>query len=97
MYDVLEPLQTKGLSEYKKTWYNYFNFSKRSGVFEIIELKITASSTVAFCHGILKCAGKAGNGNDVSYISRLTVGFEKSNGPWTITHEHNSLPNVLNI
>jgi len=97
IYDVPEPLQSKGLMEYKKIWYSYFNFSKRSGVFDIIELKITASSTVAFCCGILKCAGKAANGNDISYISRLTIGLEKTNGPWTITHEHLSLPSAMHI
>jgi len=95
MYDVPAPLlQSKGLDKYKKTWETYFTFSQKSGVFDIQELHITASDTVAFCSAIMKCKGKEADGKDITLIFRLTVGLKKIHNQWVITHEHHSLPSA---
>lgn len=92
MFDVPLPLQSKGLAEYKKTWELFFSWTKDSRIYDITELEITTSDTVAFCHGIGHCAGEDANGVKESLTFRLTMGLCKVNGQWVITHEHHSLP-----
>jgi uncharacterized protein (TIGR02246 family) len=94
MFDVPEPLQSKGMAAYKKTWDAYFAWSQHSGVFDIEECKITAGSDVAYCHAIIRCAGKGSNGEKTEYMVRLTICLAKVKGQWKITHEHHSIPAV---
>ena len=54
MFDVPPPLQAKGLEAYAKTWEQFFAFQDK-GAFDLNELEITASDTVAFCHSIVTC------------------------------------------
>ncbi|HSW87968.1 MAG TPA: nuclear transport factor 2 family protein [Candidatus Saccharimonadales bacterium] len=92
MFDVPPPLQSKGIEAYKKTWDTFFSWSKKPRVFNITELEITASDTVAFCHGIGHCSGISKEGVEEKLEFRLTVGLIKENNEWIITHEHHSLP-----
>lgn len=89
MFDVPLPLQALGIEDYKKTWDLYFQYSKGGeGSFELIDLQIRASETVAFCHALLRIGGPTPE-------CRLTIGFQKINGKWCITHEHHSAPSDL--
>lgn len=92
MFDVPPPFQSKGIDAYKKTWGIFFSWAKESKIFNITELEITASDTVAFWHGIGHCAGTNANGEKETFAFRLTVGLQKINEQWIITHEHHSLP-----
>ena len=92
MFDVPLPLQSKGLDAYKKTWDVFFSWTKNSRIFDFVELEITTSNTVAFCHAIGRCAGENTNGVKESLTFRLTMGLKKIKGEWFITHEHHSLP-----
>jgi ketosteroid isomerase-like protein len=86
MFDVPEPLQSKGLEEYKKTWELFFNSSPGGpGSFEVDDLTITAGDTVAFAHGVLRISSK-------QPVGRLTIGLRKVNDEWIISHEHHSYP-----
>ena len=50
MFDVPVPLQNTGLDAYKQTWDLFFKYSQGGpGSFELVDLKITSSDTVAFC------------------------------------------------
>jgi uncharacterized protein (TIGR02246 family) len=84
MFDVPMPLQSHGIDEYRKTWELFFaNSPGGPGSFELTELQITASDTVAYCHDILGVMDTRG---------RLTMGLRKVNGRWLIAHEHHSYP-----
>jgi uncharacterized protein (TIGR02246 family) len=87
MFDVPVPLLSRGLDAYRKTWDLFFTFSKGgSDAFNIVEMEVTASDSVAFCHGILGIADSR---------LRLTVGLRKEDGEWRIAHEHHSYPAEL--
>lgn len=91
MYDVPPPFQSAGIAAYKKTWEQSFFNGTESGVYEILDLKIEASSEVAFCFGTLKCSwNNKGTFEDLKF--RLTIGLRKTNSGWTIIHEHHSIP-----
>jgi uncharacterized protein (TIGR02246 family) len=84
MFDVPMPLQAKGMEEYKKTWELFFDNSPGGpGSFDVTELRITASETVAYCHALVKIFDSN---------VRITIGMRKENGQWLIAHEHHSYP-----
>jgi ketosteroid isomerase-like protein len=44
---------------YKKTWDLFFEYSPGGeGSFDLVELKITAGETIAFCHALLRIGGE---------------------------------------
>ncbi len=92
MFDLPEPLQSAGITEYRKTWDLFFDWNKDLGSFEILDLHITADEHVAFCFSLMKCQGRDKNGKVEELDFRLTVGLKKINNQWTVTHEHHSIP-----
>jgi ketosteroid isomerase-like protein len=84
MFDVPMPLQARGIEEYKKTWELFFGNSPGGpGSFDVTELQIAASDTVAYCHALVKVVGST---------VRLTMGLRKEKNEWLIAHEHHSYP-----
>lgn len=84
MFDVPEPLQSQGIDEYRQTWELFFaNSPGGPGSFDVTELRIFASATVAYCHAVLKV---------LDAQARLTMGLRKEHGEWLIAHEHHSYP-----
>jgi ketosteroid isomerase-like protein len=92
MFDLPEPPQSKGIDAYKKSWDQFFHWFKDSGVFDLSDLKVTAGDEVAFATSMIPCRGTEDDGSDVELGVRLTVGLQKLNGRWIITHEHHSEP-----
>lgn len=90
MYDVPEPLQSRGIEAYRKTWDLFYRYgAPGSGVFIIEDLTIAAGEDVAFGFGLLRIGGSD------KPICRLTLGLEKRGGKWCIRHEHHSAPHRL--
>jgi ketosteroid isomerase-like protein len=84
MFDVPLPLQSLGLDEYRKTWELFFaNNRGGQGSFEVTDLHIAASDTVAYCHALVKIFDST---------ARLTIGLRHERGQWLIAHEHHSYP-----
>ncbi|WP_192249886.1 YybH family protein [Mesorhizobium silamurunense] len=91
MFDVPPPLQSKGIEAYRDTWPLFFGASPQKPVFDVVDLKITAGTNVAFAIALMRCVEvKATGSNDLDF--RLTICFEKIAGQWTFTHEHHSVP-----
>lgn len=84
MFDVPMPLQSKGMKEYKKTWELFFDHSPGGpGSFDVTELRIIASESVAYCHALVKVFNSK---------VRVTIGLRKERRQWLIAHEHHSYP-----
>jgi ketosteroid isomerase-like protein len=84
MFDVPEPIQARGIPEYRETWELFFrNCPPGDGSFRLHELVVEAGDRVAFAHSLLDA------GDD---RCRLTVGLRKVDGEWVIVHEHHSSP-----
>ena len=84
MFDVPLPLQSRGMAEYRQTWDLFFAHNRGGpGSFDVTELQITASDTVAYCHALVQIFDST---------ARLTVGVRKDRGQWLIAHEHHSYP-----
>src|SRR5262245_19247484 len=68
MFDVPLQVQSKGSAAYKKTWELFFSSNPDRCAFDVVELKITAGDTVAFCHALVRLDENT---------ARLTMGFRK--------------------
>jgi ketosteroid isomerase-like protein len=94
MFDVPPPLQARGMEEYKATWDLFFKYHTPPQAFDIEELTITAGEDVAFAVAIMRCGSATVSGPPVEggFPFRLTIGLQKIDGEWRITHEHHSVP-----
>ena len=87
MFDVPAPLESRGMDSYRKSWELFFsNNDGGAGSFNVEELEISASDTVAFAYGLLRIAGSK------EPVCRLSIGLRKVHGKWLISHEHHSYP-----
>jgi ketosteroid isomerase-like protein len=89
LFDVVPPLQSRGLDAYRASWREFFSWMGADGSFAIDDVAITAGDRVAFATALISCAGYEG-GTRVAFDLRLTVGFEKVGDRWLVVHEHHS-------
>ena len=84
MFDVPEPIQARGLAEYRETWELFFAYSP-GGVesFHLHELELVVDESLAVAHALLDV---------VDVKCRLTTVLRKIDGQWMIVHEHHSSP-----
>jgi uncharacterized protein (TIGR02246 family) len=92
MFDVPPPLQHVGIDVYRKTWDQFFGWAHEQVVFDIKEIRVTADTNVAFASALMRCSGREANGEDIKLVFRLTVGLQKIDDQWIVTHEHHSIP-----
>lgn len=86
MYDF--PAKVEGINAYDETWDFFYAKPRGPIVFEPSEIEVTAGEKVAFATCEIHCDGTSAGPLDL----RLTVGLEKRDGEWLITHEHHSVP-----
>ena len=94
MFDVPPPLQSRGMAEYERTWDLFFAYHQPGQAFDVEELQVFASDTVAFAVAMMRCGSTTVSGLDVrgGLQFRLTIGLRKVDGAWRIQHEHHSVP-----
>jgi ketosteroid isomerase-like protein len=93
MFDVVGPERLQGIEAYRQSWNDQF-FPWHAGPqrrFELRDIDVRAGDTAAFATALLDCAGME-SGKPVAFTLRLTLGFEKRGGEWTVVHEHHSQP-----
>lgn len=88
MFDF--PSTVQGLAAYDETWNFFYEEPRGPIVFEPRDIDVTAGERVAFATCEIHCDGTSAGPLDL----RLTVGLERRNGEWLITHEHHSVPTV---
>jgi ketosteroid isomerase-like protein len=86
MFDF--PSTVRGIEAYDSTWDFFFDKPKGPITYAPTNLAITAGQDVAFATCEVHCDGTSAGSLDF----RLTVGLERQDGQWVITHEHHSIP-----
>jgi uncharacterized protein (TIGR02246 family) len=92
MFDVPPPFELRGLDAYRKSWDLFYSWSSDPIPFEIRALEVTAGTEVAFAVATMGCAEPGPDGEPKALDFRLTIGLQKIDGAWTVTHEHHSVP-----
>lgn len=91
MFDVPPPEQgVRGIDAYRDTWPGFFQWQASGAVFEIESLDVTAGADVAFAVALLRCGTPEDLDRDPERRLRLTIGLTRTDGRWTVTHEHHS-------
>jgi uncharacterized protein (TIGR02246 family) len=88
----LMPLQSLGVDAYGKNFQAWFASVQGPIDYEIRDLRVTTKDDVAFCHCLGHVSYTRTSGEKIDYWVRVTMGFQKMNGQWMVTHEHVSLP-----
>lgn len=93
-YDMMPPSQFISKSEYQKqAWEDCFTKVFEFPVdFEQHDLRVHADGDVAFSHCLIHMKGRTRDGEMLEAWTRNTMGLQRSDGQWLITHEHNSVP-----
>ena len=91
-YDLIEPLQYKGVASLRERAQQWFDGFDGPMTYEIGDLTVVPAYDVAFCHGLHHVAGTAKAGQKVDMWWRATQGFRRIDGQWRIVHEHSSVP-----
>ena len=93
MFDVPPPDDgVRGLSAYRETWPPFFDWQRSGASFEFVELTVAAGVDVAFAHALLRCGTRDELAKHPDHRLRLTIGLQKLDGRWVVTHEHHSFP-----
>jgi ketosteroid isomerase-like protein len=91
-YDLLEPLQYRGVADLRRRAQQWFDGYDGPMAYEIRDLVVVPGHGVAFCHGLHHVAGTLKTGQKVDMWWRATQGLRLIDGRWQIVHEHSSLP-----
>jgi uncharacterized protein (TIGR02246 family) len=88
----LMPLQTLGADAYRKNFEAWFASVQGPIHYQIRDFRVTRSDDVAFCRYVGHVKITRTTGEKADYRVRVTAGCLRTNGRWTITHEHVSVP-----
>ncbi len=91
-FDVVPPLRFTGSAAVRRNFFRWFDSWNGPIGQEIRDLEILASEDIAAAYMLIRASGNLKNGPEVGYWVRATVGCQRSNHRWLITHEHVSLP-----
>jgi uncharacterized protein (TIGR02246 family) len=91
MFDVPPPEEgVRGLDAYRETWPPFFGWQASGASFEIVELAVTAGADVGFAYALLRCGTAEEFQRAPDKRLRLTIGLQRRNRRWVVTHEHHS-------
>jgi uncharacterized protein (TIGR02246 family) len=91
-YDVIPPLDVVGSDAYRKNYETFLAAYDGPITSEFRDLRIIASSRIAFVHSLERVSGTLKGGQKSELWVRATSGLRKINGKWLIVHDHISVP-----
>jgi len=91
-FDVVGPLQYSGPEAIKARMEEWFSTFKGNIGLELSDLSIAAGKDVAFQCGLSHVSGTKIDGGELDMWWRETIGYQKIDGNWIITHQHSSVP-----
>jgi len=92
IFDVLPPFQYRSKADYQASWDDWQPNVEGDSIFELDQLEIVSSSTVAFAFGKLECGGTLPDGKTFRDTVRATFCLSKTSGKWFVSHQHISKP-----
>lgn len=91
-FDVVPPLQARGLSPYRKSWEEFFAMFPGPIGYEHRDLQVTVGEDLAFAHALGRITGTTTKGEQIDMFCRATVCYRKVGDKWLVVHEHASVP-----
>jgi uncharacterized protein (TIGR02246 family) len=91
-FDAILQLQFKGRDTYREHWRACLAMCPGEMIFDVRDLKVAVGGDIAFAHGLTRCGVLDGEGGEKASWMRGTTCYRRTNGSWTIVHEHWSAP-----
>ena len=91
-FDLINPLEYHGADAVEKRAQQWLSSFEGPIDYDLHDLKVTASDDTAFCHSLNHVHGKKADGMEIDMWWRATLGFQKIDGHWQVTHSHSSEP-----
>ncbi|MEU0272398.1 nuclear transport factor 2 family protein [Streptomyces sp. NPDC006307] len=91
-YDVVPPLRFTGTDEIRRNFLRWFDGYVGPISLETHDLTLAADGDTAFAHMLHLDSGERKGGLQASIWVRESVCLQRTNGTWSITHEHVSIP-----
>ena len=92
-FDLINPLRYEGSAEVGRRVQAWFDSFEGAIGYEFKELKVVAAGEAAFCHSLNCVRGtKKADGQKIEMWWRSTLGCQKIDGRWRISHAHSSEP-----
>ncbi len=91
-FNVLPPHRAEGREPTLKAARGWFDGYASDIGYDVHDLIVTASGDVGFASFLYRVTGTLTNGVDVDMWVRATLGFERLDGRWIVTHDHESVP-----
>jgi ketosteroid isomerase-like protein len=95
VYDLLPPLEVRGSAAYRKNFEKWFATMGGRISYEMSEVHVSASDTVAFCYFLGHVTGARAGSGRADYWVRVSSAWRKVNGEWVVAHEHISMPTMM--
>jgi uncharacterized protein (TIGR02246 family) len=93
MFDVPPPYEgIHGIDSYRASWPPFFEWQATGASFDVESLDIVAGTDVAYAHALLRCGTPDDFTRNPDIRLRLTIGLQKRDSRWIVTHEHHSFP-----
>jgi ketosteroid isomerase-like protein len=94
LYSLAPPLVSAGDDEGGglQGWFDTWTGPIR---YDLADLHVAVGGDVAFAHGLAHMTGTKIGGEVVDLWFRITLGLRKRAGAWTVVHEHESVPFLM--
>ncbi len=92
LFDVVGPLRHSGIKSLTKRAEEWFASLEGPIGFEIADLNVVVGGDTAFSHGLNHVHAATNAGDRLDMWWRCTACYQKIDGTWMLTHEHNSVP-----
>ena len=91
-FDLAPPLENRGKETARKNLAEWFKTFDGPIELEIAGLEISAGPDTAFAFCMNHISGTSTKGQKNDHWVRISIGFQKTDGKWLVTHEHVSVP-----
>ncbi|CAN5359457.1 hypothetical protein BH10PSE3_BH10PSE3_16180 [soil metagenome] len=92
LYSLAPPLVGKSCARWLQAWFGTWDGPIG---YAFADLTVAASGEVGFVHGLSHMSGRKTDGEIVDLWFRVTLGLRKRDGAWTVVHEHESVPFLM--
>jgi uncharacterized protein (TIGR02246 family) len=91
-FDAVPPLRSTA-ADYRANWERYlFEWYPGPIAVQVTDVHVVAGDHVAFARALVQVTGTDDQGRSDRFWTRLTAGYQKTDGGWHIAHEHWSVP-----
>jgi ketosteroid isomerase-like protein len=90
--DLYKTKQNTCIHTIKSQWLKWFAGYSDIVPYKLSGLEVIVGDNIAFSHCVTTAMGFINQHNKNNFWCRTTTGYQKINGKWFITHEHNSEP-----